>query len=192
MKFNNEKERKQFILDNTKLTYFCAKDVYYTNTFLEKEDILQEAMIGLIKAVDNFDESKCIAFSTFAYRIIKNHLYSKIRKTFDYYNYSDNSCNGSFLKYDDVTSKEGNNVDINSIISTQDDIYLIENKIDIDNLLNNQIKNKSSLDYLKLFSQGYTTREIGKKYNVSHQCVSAKLCKVKNKIYDYLGSKEKL
>lgn len=52
----------------------------------ERDDIYQEASLGLIKAYNTFDPKRKTPFEGYAYMVIKNYIYSYIRKlnrTFD-------------------------------------------------------------------------------------------------------------
>lgn len=45
----------------------------------DSEDLIQEGMIGVIKAISGFDPRRHAAFKTFAFTCIKNRLYSAIK-----------------------------------------------------------------------------------------------------------------
>jgi RNA polymerase sporulation-specific sigma factor len=45
-----------------------------------KEDYIQEGLIGLLKAVRTYDETKGFSFSTYAWRCIKNSVISELRR----------------------------------------------------------------------------------------------------------------
>ena len=44
-----------------------------------EEDLIQEGMIGLLKAVKQFDESRGTEFSTYAFTVIRNEMRQYIR-----------------------------------------------------------------------------------------------------------------
>ena len=46
----------------------------------DKEDLLQEGMIGLFKAIRSYDETKNATFSTYASRLIEREMISAIRR----------------------------------------------------------------------------------------------------------------
>ncbi len=46
----------------------------------DREDLLQEGMIGLFKAIRSFDESRNVAFATYASRLIEREMITAIRK----------------------------------------------------------------------------------------------------------------
>jgi RNA polymerase primary sigma factor len=64
--------RQQMIVTNTGLVVFVARK-YKTNN-LTFEDIMQEGLIGLIKAVDRFDYMRSVRFSTYALFWIKQAI----------------------------------------------------------------------------------------------------------------------
>lgn len=66
-----EKREKQ-IVDNMGLVHSIANR--FRNRGAEYEDLFQAGCIGLIKAVDNFDESKGFAFSTYAVPVIMGEI----------------------------------------------------------------------------------------------------------------------
>lgn len=57
-------DRKEFINKNIGLVHLCAKK--FTGKGIEYDDLVQAGCIGLIKAVDGFDEKKGAQFSTYA------------------------------------------------------------------------------------------------------------------------------
>jgi len=83
--FLNHCSREEIIKKNIKLVYDLAyrfiKYRTWDNEFLN--DLIGEGYIGLCKAVDSFDVSKGIKFSTFACACIKNSFYTYIRSVDD-------------------------------------------------------------------------------------------------------------
>lgn len=61
-------ERDEMISENIGLVHSIAKR--FTGRGADYEDLFQSGCVGLIKAVDNFDESKGFAFSTYAVPVI--------------------------------------------------------------------------------------------------------------------------
>lgn len=64
--------RKEFIEKNIPLVHSCCKR--FLNRGVEYEDLFQTGCIGLIKAVDGFDESLGYKFSTYAVPVILGEL----------------------------------------------------------------------------------------------------------------------
>lgn len=65
-------EREQRIVENIGLVHSIANR--FRNRGADYDDLFQAGCIGLIKAVDNFDESKGFAFSTYAVPVIMGEI----------------------------------------------------------------------------------------------------------------------
>ncbi len=63
------------------------------------EDLLQEGFLGLLKAVNGYDESQNVSFSTYAYTCITNNVKKAVRKA----NSKTNLLLSNALSLDDVT-----------------------------------------------------------------------------------------
>ena len=64
--------REELITNNIRLVHSCAQR--FKNRGLEYDDLYQAGCVGLIKAVDGFDESKGFAFSTYAVPVILGEM----------------------------------------------------------------------------------------------------------------------
>ena len=56
--------------------YYIGK---YDNRGIEKEELIQEGTIGLIKAINSFNYDKGIRFATYAVRCIQNEILMCLR-----------------------------------------------------------------------------------------------------------------
>ncbi len=65
-------EREDRIISNIGLVHSIAKR--FNNRGIEYEDVFQAGCLGLIKAVDNYDESKGYMFSTYAVPVIMGEI----------------------------------------------------------------------------------------------------------------------
>ncbi len=72
MEKGDSRAREQLITSNLRLAASIAKNYY--NSGKDTHDILQEANVGLIKAVDRFDWKKGFRFSTYAVWWIKQSI----------------------------------------------------------------------------------------------------------------------
>ena len=72
-KLCREKEN-DIVIANRKLVYWQIKKMGISPSNWEYDDIVEEGMIGLIKAARSFDETKQYAFSTYAIRCIYNEI----------------------------------------------------------------------------------------------------------------------
>ena len=78
IKQGNEKSRDDLIEHNLRLVVYIAKK--FENTGIDIEDLISVGTIGLIKAVNSFDNSRNIKLATFASRCIENEILMFLRK----------------------------------------------------------------------------------------------------------------
>lgn len=72
--------RDKIIRHNLRLVAHIAKKYYAAPS--EQEDFISIGTIGLIKAVESFDYTKKVRFSTYAARCIENAILSRMRLWF--------------------------------------------------------------------------------------------------------------
>lgn len=72
-----EEERERKITENTGLVYSIIRR--FAGRGCEMEDLFQIGMMGLIKAVDNFDEGFAVKFSTYAVPLITGEIKRYLR-----------------------------------------------------------------------------------------------------------------
>jgi len=73
--------RNKIVLSNARLVFWLAKKFYRKGILYE--DLVQSGMLGLITAVDRFDTSKGVKFSTYAYHWIRSHLFDCIHSNYN-------------------------------------------------------------------------------------------------------------
>ena len=69
---NGGKTRDEMIGSNMGLVHACARK--FIGRGAEYDDLVQAGCVGLIKAVDNFDESRGFLFSTYAVPMIEGEI----------------------------------------------------------------------------------------------------------------------
>ncbi len=79
VKENNHEAREEFIIKNIRLVASIAKK--YKNNGLSYGDLLQEGVIGLMKAVEKFDPERGYKFSTYAAWWIKQSIKNALNNT---------------------------------------------------------------------------------------------------------------
>ena len=146
----------------------------------EMEDIVQEGMIGLYKAVKNYNPNKNASFKTFAITCIKHQIQSAIK-------------NANAKKNAPLT----NSVPLQSFSESDEDEFLPVNLIfqlsPDEKVINDEryqklvAKIKSTLtarDYeiLSLYLKGYTYKEISKFLSLSEKNIDNSLSRIKAKI----------
>ena len=81
----------------------------------ENEDLIQEGMIGLIKAVNTFDHSKGIRLSSYAARCIENEVLM-------YFRAAKKSAQDVSMNEPIDTDKDGNALTLMDVMATEDNI----------------------------------------------------------------------
>jgi RNA polymerase sporulation-specific sigma factor len=162
---------------NINLAYKVASK-YLINYPSEYEDIKQIALLGLWKAVLNFDKSKGFAFSTFAYRIIFNEINMYIRRPLKHITniISLQTPINENTILEDVLADD---FDITDNLEYQE-IQKIKN-----NVLN-KLSDKTRQIYLEL-ENGQTQQQVADKFNLSQAYISRTQSKITKQIKrDYL------
>ncbi|MDD4375528.1 MAG: sigma-70 family RNA polymerase sigma factor [Clostridia bacterium] len=78
-----KRDCENLFFDNFNLVYHILKKLNYNKN--DQDDLVQEGAIGLLKAINSFDDKKGIRFSTYAFSCIKNEMLYYLRK--NHYNY---------------------------------------------------------------------------------------------------------
>lgn len=142
----------------------------------DREDLLQEGMLGLFKAILAYDPDREASFYTFANQCITNQLYSAVasakRKKHTILNES--------LSLSDIEDKE-NGVET-SYVSDPENIIL--EKEAEDQLLEKIYNSLSPMEnkVLSLFLEGMSYKEIGKRLGKTEKSVDNALQRIKNKV----------
>ncbi len=164
--------RNRLIEHNLRLVAHVVKK--YSNTVYEPDDLISIGTIGLIKAVDSFNQGKGIRLATYASRCIENELLMLIR--------SSKKQSREVSLYDPIGSdKEGNTiqlldicvaeeVDIISQMEEQKRLSKLRNYID--KVLTKREREIIMLRYGLYGGREVTQREIADKLNISRSYVS--------------------
>ncbi len=94
-----EKEALDYLMNRYKtLVYSKTKTLYLIGA--DKEDLVQEGMIGLYKAILNFKKERGVTFYSFAELCISRQMYSAIKRS----NTKNNQPLNDYLSMDTLTS----------------------------------------------------------------------------------------
>ena len=152
----------------------------------DKDDLIQEGMIGLFKAVRDYQVGKDAAFRTFADLCISRQLYSAIKKSNRLKNQPLNSYVSIY--YDEFSDADELAGDRTVISSGSDNIanpeaIMIdrENAIDMQNKMFDKLS-KMEREVLKRYLEGMTYQEIAADMEKSPKSIDNALQRIKGKI----------
>lgn len=152
----------------------------------DKDDLIQEGMIGLFKAVRDYQAGKDAAFSTFADLCISRQLYSAIKK-------SNRLKNQPLNSYISIYSDEFNDADElagdRTVISSGSDnianpeaiVIDRESAVDMQNQMFDKLS-KMEREVLKRYLDGMTYQEIAADMKKSPKSIDNALQRIKGKI----------
>lgn len=167
------KARDILIEKNLRLVAYIAKK--YTSKDRDMEELISIGTVGLIKGIDNYNESKQIRLATFCSKCIENELLMNFRS-------EKKQARDVYLNEPIGADKEGNEIALIDIIESVDDdvtekIVLIENiKLLRENLDKVLTKREREIIYKRYgIPEGekeYTQREIADEMGISRSYVS--------------------
>lgn len=144
-----------------------------SNIGIERDDLFQEGMLGVLSAVKSFDCSRNISFKTYVAECVRNRLISVSRKR------SENSVFTS-----ETVSLENSADSVDSSASVED-ITIGKERFDrILEYINSKLS-KKELEVLKLFLSGLSYEEIAERTGTSVKSVDNSLQRVRQKIRHY-------
>ncbi len=152
----------------------------------DKDDLIQEGMIGLFKAVRDYQVGKDAAFRTFADLCISRQLYSAIKKSNRLKNqplnsyisiYSDEFNDADELAGDRTVISSGND----NIANPEAIVIDRESAVDMQNKMFDKLS-KMERKVLKRYLEGMTYQEIATDMEKSPKSIDNALQRIKGKI----------
>ena len=152
----------------------------------DKDDLIQEGMIGLFKAVRDYQIGKDAAFRTFADLCISRQLYSAIKKSNRLKNQPLNSYVSIYSdEFSDADELAGDRTVISSgsdnIANPEAIMIDRENAIDMQNKMFDKLS-KMEREVLKRYLEGMTYQEIAADMEKSPKSIDNALQRIKGKI----------
>ena len=152
----------------------------------DKDDLIQEGMIGLFKAVRDYQVGKDAAFKTFADLCISRQLYSAINKSNRLKNQPLNSYVSIYSdEFSDADELAGDRTVISSgsdnIANPEAIMIDRENAIDMQNKMFDKLS-KMEREVLKRYLEGMTYQEIAADMEKSPKSIDNALQRIKGKI----------
>ena len=165
----------EFLLEKYKNLVRSATAPYYLEG-ADRDDLLQEGMIGLYNAIHSFDGEKGYSFTAFAVSCIKRNAISAVRR-------SQRKKNGPLNSYVSLEQSPAGD-DAGGLPRLPDpELLFIEAESDV--LLRERLKSSlTKLEYsvLLLFMEGRSYREIADLLGKDEKAVDNALRRIKNKM----------
>ena len=186
VKCGNMGAREKLINHNIRLV---MRIVISKLNMCDKEELFSIGLIGLINAVDTYDLSKEVKFSTYAFKCIENEILMFLRK---------NKKNTNNVSLDELifNTEDSGNFKLGDILEDKDSDFIKKFEEDEDRLVLKQIIDELSPQEKELIAITYgfdckpmCQREIAQKLNISQPGVSKRLTRIYKKIKTKLTSR---
>ncbi len=150
----------------------------------DAEDVIQEGMIGLIKAVRNYSNLKLTSFKVFAEICIIRQIITAIKKASRKKRLSSKYCI-SFNQLLEGNTKKHNPVTLNGIycLKANDpmNIFLSKERLQELRTKSNEILSNLEIKVLKAYLDGKTYKDIAFEINRNVKCVDNAIQRIKKK-----------
>lgn len=147
----------------------------------DSEDILQEGMIGLYKAIRHYDKNKNASFKTFASTCIKHQLQSAIRIA----SAEKHKVLSTALSINDPSQDDEDGeleIYIPSSLPSPDDKLLERERMSEIKQKIKEVLSSLELEVLSLYLKGYNYNEISSISKLSKKSIDNALTRIKNKL----------
>lgn len=186
---NDIEARNKLIEHNLRLVAHIVKK--YENTLDEKDDLLSIGTIGLIKAIDTFNDNKGTKLATYAARCIENEILMHLR--------SNKKRRNEVSLHDPIGfDKEGNKITLIDVLQDENKEIIEEVmfKEDVSNVLEllPELSDREKEIIIRRFGLNHrkpeTQRQIAKSLNISRSYVSRIEKRTLMKLYRILSNND--
>lgn len=150
----------------------------------DTDDLIQEGMIGLYKAVRDYDENKDASFLTFANICIDRQIYTAINAS-NRKKHTPLNTYISFSGNNNLSSKDESDLLLenrSNILKNPEDLYIDkENVMYIENSLEDTLS-EFEYDVLMMYIDGATYQEIAKRIDKKPKAIDNALQRIKAKV----------
>lgn len=146
------------------------------------EDIVQEGMIGLYKAIMHYKGDKSASFKTFASTCIKHQIQSAVRVASSEKNKVLSSALPIIEQLNSEDDEDSSEIVFPSALPSPDDRVIEKERVA--EIIDKIKKTLSSMEFkvLSLYLKGYNYDEISKIGNLSKKSIDNALTRIKNKL----------
>ena len=151
---------------------------YFSDGY-EFEDLAQEGMIGLLKAIKGYSPEKGASFHTFALLCIDRNIISAVRMSL-----SSKRIPPSSLLYIDQSGEDSANMGDLFFCRYQSPEDMLINKDTVERIYSEleKLLSRAELKVFKLYLKGYTYETIASRLSMSKKAVDNAVCRAKNKL----------
>lgn len=176
----NEKSREDLVLENVNLIYFVLKQM---NLYQQTDYYYDIGLIGLVKAANNFNEDKKMAFSTFAAKCIRHEIWGDIRHN----NALQRKSNKNTISLDTIIGHDEDNDStlkdlIPSDFNLEDYVIEREKRRLVREAIRTLHPNERRLLRLIYGPEEFTQVQVAKMYNTTQSNISRKIKKIIKKL----------
>ena len=151
----------------------------------DNEDLLQEGMLGLFKAIRDYNPEKDALFMTFASLCVSRH----IRSTITRYNRKKNGPLNGYVSFEETINDNESDEDIklvdtlvaDSMKNPEEMLIAKEQVIKIQTCMNNDLS-KFEKNVVELYIEGLSYAEIGEKLQKPVKSIDNAIQRIRNKI----------
>ena len=177
----NKDELNKLFEENIGIIYKVLKNKRIFIPKMEQDDLFQIGSIGLINAIQTYDENNGIAFSTYAYSCVSNYIYKEIKRN-RAYKRDDDFHNTFSINLYDKKYDEGNCIELQDTLQSNDNnLENIEIKIDIEKVIK-KLKEEEKYIINQIFFKDRTEIDLAKELKISRQALNKKKKKILEKL----------
>ncbi len=149
----------------------------------DEDDLIQEGMIGLFKAVMDFKVDRDASFSTFALLCISRQMYSAVEAALR----KKHQPLNSYISFYDEKESTGAGSLVEMELSSEDDnpevVLIARENEEIIRKTISELLSPLENDVMSLFMEGLDYREIADRLHKSPKSIDNALQRIKNKLY---------
>ncbi len=187
IKINNDRLAQEFIIHKYKNLVRIKAHAYFI-TGADKEDIVQEGMIGLYKAIRDYNRNKLVSFGSFAKLCITRQIITAIKAATrqkhiplnSYVSLNKTIFNDELTVLDILYEKR---------ISNPEELYIGREEKDFIEQNLNKVLSKLERNVLDLYLQGISYLEISKLITKDEKAIDNALQRVRKKVIKILLKK---
>ena len=186
---SGDNEAINLILEEySKILSFNAQKYYLVGA--EQEDLVQEGILGLLKAIKFYDETKS-SFSSFAFLCIRREMISAIRKANTQKNMVLNEALKTNAILEDSANFDDEEHNINNYKSSEE-AYLLKEEIEEFKKFSENNFSKFEKEVLTYLIRGYSYREIAKILSKNLKSIDNTIQRIRKKSEDWIKKEENI